>query len=50
MVFGATRRQRDLQKELRSTDQSIAGTSSDIRRIEDEQKRIGKELEGLQSR
>lgn len=43
----ATRRQRDLQKELRSTDQSIAGTSSDIRRIEDEQKRIGKELIGL---
>jgi hypothetical protein len=31
-----TRRQRDLQKELRSTDQSIAGTSNDIRQIEDE--------------
>ena len=43
----ATRRQRDLQKELRSTDQSIAGTSSDIRQIEDELKRIAKDLADL---
>jgi septal ring factor EnvC (AmiA/AmiB activator) len=43
----ATRRQRDLQKDLRSTDQSIAGTSSDIRQIEAELKRIGTELAEL---
>ena len=43
----ATRRQRDLQKELRSTDQSIAGTSGDIRQIEDELKRIAKDLADL---
>ena len=30
----ASRRQRDLQKELRSTDQSIAATNGDIRQIE----------------
>jgi septal ring factor EnvC (AmiA/AmiB activator) len=43
----ATRRQRDLQKELRSTDQSIAETSGDIREIEVQLKQIAKELADL---
>jgi murein hydrolase activator len=43
----ATRKQRDWQKELRKTDQSIAGTNQGVRRIEAELKSIRAELAGL---
>ena len=44
----ATRRQRDLQKEVRATDQSIADTSRDIRQIEAELQRVTTELAELE--
>jgi murein hydrolase activator len=43
----ATRKQRDLQKGLRKTDQSIAGTNQDVRRIESDLTRIRAELAAL---